>query len=66
MEPGNIIALQERWQRAVREHAAFIRDARAAKVPAGEIQKRGRRHLLRIDAAFSQLRAAEDWNRGLR
>ena len=66
MELRNIILLQETWQRAVRDHATFIRDARAAKLPTNEIHKRGRIHLLRIDAAFSQLRAAEEYSRGLR
>jgi hypothetical protein len=65
MELRTVIALQETWQRAVRDHAAFLRDARNAKIPANEIHKRGRIHLLRIDAAFSQLRAAEDYRRGL-
>jgi hypothetical protein len=50
----------------VRDHAAFLRDARTAKLPTNEIHKRGRIHLLRIDAAFSQLRAAEEYRRGLR
>ena len=59
MELGKVIALQEAWQRAVREHASFVRDARAAKLSPQEIHKRGRIHLLRIDVAFSKLRAAE-------
>jgi hypothetical protein len=61
METRNIIALQEMWQRAVRDHGAFMRDARAAKLTPQEIQKRGRIYLLRIDAAFSQLKAAEEY-----
>jgi hypothetical protein len=65
MELRNIIALQEAWQRAVREHAAFLRDARAAKLPANEIHKRGRIHLLRIDVTFSKLKAAEQYGREL-
>ena len=65
MELRNVIALQETWQRAVRDHAAFLRDARTAKLSVNEIHKRGRIHLLRIDAAFSQLRAAEEYRRGL-
>jgi hypothetical protein len=66
MDIRNVITLQEAWQRAVREHAAFLRDARTAKVPVNEIHKRGRAHLLRIDAAFSQLRAAEEYSKGMR
>jgi hypothetical protein len=63
MEIKNIIALQDAWQRAVREHAAFLRDARAAKLPVQEIHKRGRIHLLRIDTTFSKLKAAEQFGR---
>jgi hypothetical protein len=65
MELRNIIQLQEAWQRAVREHAAFLRDARAAKLSANEIHKRGRIHLLRIDTTFSKLKAAEQYSREL-
>jgi hypothetical protein len=65
MELRNIIALQEAWQRAVREHAAFLRDARAAKLGAHETHKRGRIHLLRIDTTFSKLKAAEQYSREL-
>ena len=65
MELRNIIALQEAWQRAVREHAAFLRDARAAKLSTQEIHKRGRIHLLRIDTTFSKLKAAEQYGREL-
>jgi hypothetical protein len=65
MEMRNIIALQEAWQRAVREHAAFMRDSRAAKLSAHEIHKRGRIHLLRIDTTFSKLKAAEQYGREL-
>jgi hypothetical protein len=64
MELRNIIALQEAWQRTVRDHAAFLRDARAQKLSVQEIHKRGRIHLLRIDIAFSQLKAAEQYGRG--
>jgi hypothetical protein len=63
MELRNIIALQEQWQRAVRDHAAFLRDARAEKLRPEEIHKRGRIYLLRIDATFSQLKAAEESSR---
>lgn len=59
----NIIALQEAWQRAVNDHAAFLRDARGARLTAQEVHKRGRFHLLRIDAAFSKLKAAEKFGR---
>jgi hypothetical protein len=65
MELRNIIALQDAWQRAVREHSAFLRDARAAKLSAHEIHKRGRIHLLRIDVTFSKLKAAEQYGREL-
>lgn len=65
MEMRNIIALQEAWQRAVRDHAAFLRDARAAKLTPHEIHKRGRIHLLRIDVTFSKLKAAEQYGREL-
>ncbi len=65
MEMKNVIALQEAWQRAVRDHAAFLRDARAAKMTPGEIHKRGRIHLLRIDVTFSKLKAAEQYGREL-
>jgi hypothetical protein len=63
MEMRKVIALQEAWQRAVNDHAAFMRDARAAKMTVNEISKRGRIHLLRIDTTFSQLKAAEQFSR---
>jgi hypothetical protein len=65
MEMQKIISLQEAWQRAVRDHAAFLRDARAAKMSPQEIHKRGRIHLLRIDVTFSKLKAAEQYGREL-
>jgi hypothetical protein len=66
MESTNIIALQEAWQQAVLEHAAFIRQARTAQLSAGEMHKRTRIHLLRIDTTFSKLKAAEEHSRELR
>lgn len=66
MEIRNIIALQEAWQQQVSAHAAFLRDARAAKMTAQEIHKRGRIHLLRIDATFAKLKAAEQYGRQTR
>jgi hypothetical protein len=66
MELRNVISLQEAWQRAVNDHAAFMRDARAAKLTANEMHKRGRIHLLRIDTTFSQLKAAEQFSRQVR
>jgi hypothetical protein len=65
MELRNIINLQEAWQRAVRDHAAFLRDARATKMATNEIHKRGRIYLLRIDTTFSKLKAAEQYGREL-
>jgi hypothetical protein len=65
MELRNIITLQEAWQRAVRDHAAFLRDSRAARLSTQEIHKRGRIHLLRIDVTFSKLKAAEQYGREL-
>ncbi len=65
MELRKIISLQEAWQRAVREHAAFLRDSRVAKLSAHETEKRGRIHLLRIDTTFSKLKAAEQFGREL-
>ncbi len=65
MELQKVTSLQDAWQRAVREHASFLRDARAAKLTPHEIHKRGRIHLLRIDVAFSKLKAAEMYGREL-
>lgn len=63
MEMRKVIALQEQWQQAVRDHARFLRDARAQKLSPQEIHKRGRIHLLRIDVTFSKLKAAEQYGR---
>lgn len=63
MEMRKVIALQEQWQRAVRDHAQFLRDARSQKLSPQEIHKRGRVHLLRIDVTFSKLKAAEQYGR---
>jgi len=65
MEFGNILALQAAWQRAVREHAAFMRDAKSMNLSANEIHKRGRVHLLRIDLIFAKLRQEEERKREL-
>jgi hypothetical protein len=65
MELRNLVALQETWQRAVREHAAFVRDAKAQNLSPQETHRRGRIYVLRIDAAFAQLRSAERGANGL-
>ena len=63
MDLRNVINLQEAWQRAVQDHASFLRDARAKKLSPQEIHKRSRIHLLRIDVTFSKLKAAEQYGR---
>ena len=65
MQLGNILALEAAWQRAVREHAAFMRDAKSMHLSANEIHTRGRVHLLRIDLIFAKLKLAEERNREL-
>jgi hypothetical protein len=65
MELQKILALQDAWQRAVREHAAFMRDAKAAKLDTNEIHRRSRTQLARIDLIFARLKAAEESRREL-
>ncbi len=49
----------------MREHAAFMRDAKSMNLSANEIHKRGRVHLLRIDLIFAKLRQEEERKREL-
>jgi hypothetical protein len=60
MNTNDILPLQRAWQRAVHEHAAFLRDARVARLSANEVHKGSRIHLLRIDTIFSKLKTAEE------
>jgi hypothetical protein len=51
---------REAWQRAVREQLESLRDARSASANPIQLADLERRHMLVIDLAFAQLRAAEE------
>jgi len=56
--------LHKNWQRAVIEHATKVREARCQGATPNELQRLSRSCLAKVDAAFTQLKAAEAKRKG--
>jgi hypothetical protein len=62
MGPTNIELLYQEWQWLVSECASAIQAARANGASPEELRSEERRHVLRIDAAYTRLKQAERRN----